>query len=216
MEPVGLAVGLVGLFSTCMDVVQRIDSYRTAGRDSRQLDAQLNTAMHLFERWGDGVGISKGKLSDNHHPDLDNPRTYAVVQGLLNSIKDFSATSNEPPSPKGLQKTPSFPLSSEISSHGAKISRWQKTTWALRGKLKQTSHVQALASLVSDLYSVVSPDTQSSTALTRNPSFKDLSISAGEQPYAVEIRELLQKVEEEMEGKFFAYCRIARQPNINS
>lgn len=156
MEPVGLAVGLVGLFSTCMDVMQRVNSYRTAGRDSRQLDAQLNATMQLLQRWGDGVGISKGKLSDNHHPDLDDPRTFAVVQGLLNSIKDFSTTSNEPPSPNGLRKTPSFPISGDVSSHGSKISRWQKTAWALRGKLKQTSHVQALAGLVSDLYNVVS------------------------------------------------------------
>ncbi|CVL06292.1 related to ankyrin [Fusarium mangiferae] len=200
MEPVGLAVGLVGLFSTCMDVMQRVDSYRTADRDSRQLDAQLNATMHLLERWGDGVGISKGELSDNHHPDLDDPRTYAVVQGLLNSIKDFSTTSNEPPSPKALQKAPSFPVSGDLSSHGPKISRWQKTAWALRGKLKHTGHVQALAGLVSDLYNVVSPDTTGSSALTRAPSFKDLSISAGEPPYAVEIRELLGKIEEEMEA----------------
>ncbi|KAF5636893.1 ankyrin protein [Fusarium sp. NRRL 25303] len=176
MEPVGLAVGLVGLFSTCMDVMQRVDSYRTAGRDSRQLDAQLNATMHLFERWGDGVGISKGKLSDTHHPDLDNARTYAVVHGLLNSIKDFSTTSNEPTSPKGLQKAPSFPVSGDLSSHGPKISRWQKTAWALRGKLKHTGCVQALAGLVSDLYNVVSPDTAGSSASTRTPSFKDLSI----------------------------------------
>ncbi|KAF5618686.1 ankyrin repeat domain protein [Fusarium sp. NRRL 52700] len=200
MEPVGLAVGLVGLFSTCMDVMQRVDSYRTAGRDSRQLEAQLNATMHLFERWGDGVGISQGKLSDNHHPDLDNPRTYAVIKGLLNSIKDFSATSNDPPSPGVLQKTPSFPTSGDITSHVPKISKWQKTAWALRGKLKQTSHVQALAGLVSDLYSVVSPDTNASNALTRSPSFEDLSISTTPQPYAEEIRELLQKIEEEMEA----------------
>ncbi|KAF5540016.1 ankyrin repeat domain-containing protein [Fusarium mexicanum] len=200
MEPVGLAVGLVGLFSTCMDVMQRVDSYRTAGRDSRQLDAQLNATMHLFERWGDGVGISKGKLSDNHHPDLDNPRTYAVTKGLLNSIKDFSATSNDPPSPGGLQKTASFPTSGDITSHVPKISKWQKTAWALRGKLKQTTHVQALAGLVSDLYSVVPPDTKASNVLTRSPSLKDLSINTTPQPYAEEIRELLQKIEEEMEA----------------
>ncbi|KAI1047936.1 hypothetical protein LB505_013246, partial [Fusarium chuoi] len=212
MEPVGLAVGLVGLFSTCMDVMQRVDSYRTADRDSRQLDAQLNATMHLFERWGDGVGISKGKLSDTHHPDLDNPRTYAVVQGLLNSIKDFSTTSNEPTSPKGLQKAPSFPVLGDLSSHGPKISRWQKTAWALRGKLKHTGLVQALAGLVSDLYNVVSPDTAGSSALTRTPSFKDLSISASEPPYAVEIRELLQKIEEEMEGKHFICSEIPAPP----
>ncbi|KAG4263778.1 hypothetical protein FPRO03_09054 [Fusarium proliferatum] len=215
MEPVGLAVGLVGLFSTCMDVMQRVGSYRTADRDSRQLDAQLNATMHLFERWGDGVGISKGKLSDTHHPDLDNPRTYAVVQGLLNSIKDFSTTSNEPTSPKGLLKAPSFPVSGDLSSHGPKASRWQKTAWALRGKLKHTGRVQALAGLVSDLYNVVSPDTAGSSALTRTPSFKDLSISASEPPYAVEIRELLQKIEEEMEGKHFICSEIPDQANIS-
>ncbi|KAF4417043.1 Ankyrin repeat domain-containing 50 [Fusarium acutatum] len=200
MEPVGLAVGLVGLFSTCMDVMQRVDSYRTAGRDSRQLDAQLKATMHLFEKWGDTVGISKGKLSDGHHPALDDQRTYEVVQGLLNSIKDFPAASDDPSSLTGLQKAPSFPPSGDLPSHGPKITKWQKTTWALRRKLKQTSHVQALAGLVSDLYSVVTPDTAGSKALTRTPSFKDLSISAGEQPYAVEIRELLQKIEEEMEA----------------
>lgn len=216
MEPVGLAVGLVGLFSTCMDVMQRVDSYRTAGRDSRQLDAQLNATMHLFERWGDGVGISKGKLSDTHHPDLDNARTYAVVHGLLNSIKDFSTTSNEPTSPKGLQKAPSFPVLGDLSSHGPKISRWQKTAWALRGKLKHTGCVQALAGLVSDLYNVVSPDTAGSSASTRTPSFKDLSVSAGEPPYAVEIRKLLQKIEEEMEGKHFICSEIPDRANIYS
>ncbi|KAF4947509.1 hypothetical protein FGADI_10354 [Fusarium gaditjirri] len=215
MEPVGLAVGLVGLFSTCMDVMPRVDSYRTAGRDSRQLDAQLNATMHLFERWGDGVGIGEGQLSDNHHPDLDNPRTFAVVQGLLNSIKDFSDTSNDPPSPTGLQKTPSFPLPGDLSSHGSKISRWQKTTWALRGKLKHTSRVQALASLVSDLYSVVSPDATGLKALTRTPSFKDLSIGGGEPPYAIEIRKLLQKIEEEMEGIKFTCCIMDGQTNMN-
>ncbi|KAF5987960.1 ankyrin protein [Fusarium bulbicola] len=203
MEPVGLAVGLVGRFSTCMDVMQRVDSYRTAGRDSRQLGAQLNATMHLFERWGDGVGISQGKLSDSHHPDLDNARTFAVVQGLLNSIMDFSATSNEPPSPNGPQKTPSFPTSGDLASHGSKISRWQKTAWALRGKLKQTGHVQALAGLISDLYNVVIPGTAGSKASNRNPTFKDLSINPTPQPYAEEIRELLQKIEEEMEGKCF-------------
>lgn len=216
MEPVGLAVGLVGLFSTCMDVMQRVDSYRTADRDSRQLDAQLNATMHLFERWGDGVGISKGKLSDTHHPDLDNPRTYAVVQGLLNSIKDFSTTSNEAPSPKALQKAPSFPVSGDLSSHGPRISRWQKTAWALRGKLKHTGHVQALAGLVSDLYNVVSLGTTGSSALTRTPSFKDLSISTGEPPYAVEIRELLGKIEEEMEGKCFIDSKIPGEANVYS
>ncbi|KAM0198488.1 hypothetical protein ACHAPI_004012 [Fusarium lateritium] len=161
MEAVGLAVGLVGLFSTCLEAVQRIDSYKTAGRDSRLLCAQIDATMHLFERWGDSVGIGKGKLSDNHHPALDDPKTFSVIKNLLLSFEEFSTatTTYNTTNPKATQRVPSIPLPDPSSQNPSKPSRWQKTTWALHGKLKQTNHVEALATLVSELYSVVSPET---------------------------------------------------------
>lgn len=161
MEAVGLAVGLVGLFSTCLETVQRIDSYKTAGRDSRLLGAQLNATMHLFERWGDSVGIGKGKLSDNHHPALDDPKTFSVIKSLLESFEEFSAptTTYNNTSPNVTQRVPSFPLPDPSTKNASNTTRWQKTSWALRGKLKQTNHVEALATLVSELYNLVSPDT---------------------------------------------------------
>lgn len=161
MEAVGLAVGLVGLFSTCLEAVQRIDSYKTAGRDSRLLRAQLNATMHLFERWGDSVGIGKGRLSDNHHPALDDPKTFSVIKSLLESFEEFSAatTTYNNTSPNAIQRVPSFPLPNPSTKNASNTTRWQKTSWALRGKLKQTNHVEALATLVSELYNLVSPDT---------------------------------------------------------
>jgi hypothetical protein len=171
MEVVGLAVGLVGLFSTCLEAVQRIDSYRTAGRDSRLLHAQLNATMHLFERWGDSVGIGNGKLSEDHHPALDDPKTFSVVKNLLESFEEFSAvtTTYETTRPKAIQRVPSILLTDPSSPNAAKSSRWQKAAWALRGKLKQTNDVEALAALVSELYSVVSPETAVIASVRQTP-----------------------------------------------
>ncbi|RGP80571.1 hypothetical protein FLONG3_1310 [Fusarium longipes] len=170
MEPVGLAVGVIGLaglFNTCLDGLQKLDSYKTASRDSRQLDAQLNATVHLFERWGDGVGINQEKVSDTHHPDLDDSRTFAVVQGLLNSIKDFMQASDYAASKKSLQRHVPLPAPDQGFSGVIKMSRWEKTAWALRGKLKQTNQVQTLASLVADLYSVIPPANNSSVTNDR-------------------------------------------------
>ncbi|KAJ4122790.1 hypothetical protein NW768_010235 [Fusarium equiseti] len=187
MEPVGLAVGVVGLaglFSTCLDALQRLDSYKTASRDSRQLDAQLSATIHLFERWGEGVGINQGKLSKDHHRDLDDPRTFAVIQRLLGSINEFLQTSNNVPK-KNLDFT--------IPNQGPeKISRWEKTAWALRGRLKQTNQVQTLASLVADLYNII-PPTDTPSDEQNKPSIDG--------SYADEMRELLGKIEEQLKAE---------------
>ena len=187
MEPVGLAVGVVGLaglFSTCLHALQRLDSYKAAGRDSRQLDAQLSATIHLFERWGEGVGISQGKLSKAHHPDLDDPRTFLVIQRLLGSINELLQTSNN---------VDHRSLDFSIRDPGPeKVSRWEKTAWALRGKLKQTNQVQALATLVADLYNVV--------PLTNVPSDQNNELAV-DGTYGSEMRELLSKIEEQLKGK---------------
>ncbi|CAJ0544352.1 Ff.00g035730.m01.CDS01, partial [Fusarium sp. VM40] len=171
MEAVGLAVGLVGIFSTCLEAVQRIDSYKTAGRDTRLLRAQLNATMHLFERWGDSVGIGKGKLSDNHHPALDDPKTFSVIKNLLESFEEFSAatTTYDATSPSAIQRVPSFTLPDPSTKNASKPSTWEKTSWALRGKLKRRNQVEALASLVSELYNIVSPETAAVASVTQKP-----------------------------------------------
>ena len=192
MEPVGLAVGvvgLVGLFSTCLDALQKLDSYNTVGRDSRQLDAQLSATIHLFERWGEGVGINQEKLSKVHHPDLDDPRTFLVIQRLLGSINEFLQTNDV--TDRGIRRG-DFAIRDQDLAGGEKISRWEKTAWALRGKLKQTNQVQTLASLVADLYSVVPPTNSSSDEKNKLPV---------DGPHLNEMREVLSKIEEQLKGK---------------
>ncbi|KAH7151968.1 ankyrin-1 [Dactylonectria estremocensis] len=55
MEPVGLAVGiagLAGLFSSCLEAVEKVQSYRSFGADSQVLDTQFKAEKLRFEQWG--------------------------------------------------------------------------------------------------------------------------------------------------------------------
>ncbi|RYP08950.1 hypothetical protein DL764_001561 [Monosporascus ibericus] len=59
MEPVGLAVGilgLAGLFSSCLEAIEKVHSYRAFGSDSHTLDAQFKAEKLRFGQWGRAVG----------------------------------------------------------------------------------------------------------------------------------------------------------------
>lgn len=94
MEPVGLAVGiasLAGLFSVCLDVIDKVDSYRDIVFDSRSLVTQFEADKLLFHTWARKVGLDKGKLNDNHHESLDNPETVAMVERSFRIFERSSA-----------------------------------------------------------------------------------------------------------------------------
>jgi hypothetical protein len=51
MEPISFAVGiagLAGLFTACVDVIEKIDSYKEYGVDSRSIITQFETDRYLF------------------------------------------------------------------------------------------------------------------------------------------------------------------------
>ncbi|KAI1264016.1 hypothetical protein F5Y18DRAFT_392257 [Xylariaceae sp. FL1019] len=76
MEPVGLTVGIIGLaglFSTCLDVVERWDSYKDFGVESEALVARFEADRALFRRWGQSIGIDRGTQGHGHHEALDDP-----------------------------------------------------------------------------------------------------------------------------------------------
>src|SRR5437762_8290269 len=65
MEPGGLAVsivGLAGLFSLCLDVIEKVEKYKDFGTDSRTLIAQFEADKLRFKRWGEKVGFKNQKL----------------------------------------------------------------------------------------------------------------------------------------------------------
>ncbi|OHW99193.1 ankyrin repeat domain-containing protein 52 [Colletotrichum incanum] len=173
MEPVGLAVGVVGLaglFSSCLEAVEKVDSYKNFGRDSRSLATQFDTDKHRFEQWGRAVGFKKGKLSDSHHPALDDAQTLAIVHKLLASIQDFCSGADDTfyqqttPADGNFLKDSLVPARQASLHHGAPMaSKWRKAAWALSGKTKRTGHVQTFAGLVQYLYNAVPPDDEKGT-----------------------------------------------------
>ncbi|KAJ9132099.1 hypothetical protein NKR23_g11419 [Pleurostoma richardsiae] len=95
MEPVGLAVGivgLVGLFSTCLEVIDKVQSYKTFANDSHVLDSQFNAGKLRFEQWGRAVGLAPGTPSANHHDALDEPDVRAVVGDILSIVRSICTT----------------------------------------------------------------------------------------------------------------------------
>ncbi|KAH7146021.1 prion-inhibition and propagation, helo domain-containing protein [Dactylonectria macrodidyma] len=89
MELAGLAVGVVGpagLFRSCLEAVDKVQSHRSSGPDTRVLDIRFKAAKARFEQWGRGVGIKQGRLLDDHHSALDDKDISSAVSDLLHII----------------------------------------------------------------------------------------------------------------------------------
>ena len=99
MEPVGLAVGVLGLaslFSSCLEAVDKVQNYKSFAVDSQASNAQLKAERLRFELWGQQVGFDRAKLSANHHQRLDNPRICSVVEDLFLLIKRVCESDDDP------------------------------------------------------------------------------------------------------------------------
>ncbi len=170
MEPVGLTVGIVGLaglFSSCLDVLQRFDDYKEFDSNSRSLAVQFETERLRFRRWGRSVGIDNKTVLDLHHPALDDAETQERAKELFAVILELegdpsralpSHTSgadtgllNDRPIPTLRTQTQSAP-----TSHLG--SKRRKIAWALGGRAKRASQVRQFATLVQLLYKLIPSD----------------------------------------------------------
>ncbi|EXL65766.1 hypothetical protein FOPG_18027 [Fusarium oxysporum f. sp. conglutinans race 2 54008] len=101
METAGLVIGvagLAGLFTSCVEALDKIQSYRTFGTDSHVLNTRFKAARARFERWGPGVGIEQGRLKHPHHPALDDKAVSDAVAELLHIIVEaICDAGNVPP-----------------------------------------------------------------------------------------------------------------------
>ncbi|RSL79332.1 hypothetical protein CEP52_017536, partial [Fusarium oligoseptatum] len=157
MDPTGLAVGIAGLFTSCLEVVNKVQSYQTFGTDSHVLDTRFKVARARFERWGPGVGIEQGKLLPDHHSALDDKDTSTVVTDVLHIIiKTICDASNAPPrrtraAGPGDDDFPGLRRPYVVTSE----SRIRKMTWALWGKGGRTEQVELFEKLVQELHNLL-------------------------------------------------------------
>ncbi|KAL2046479.1 hypothetical protein ABVK25_011834 [Lepraria finkii] len=116
MEVAGLAVGVAGLaslLSACIDAVDRVDTYRKFGLESRYITAKFAADKFLLQKWAETVGISDGRLQNVHHRDLDRDEVVSAIARILSSIREiFSATNSLSSNLQGLSldSKSSFPI----------------------------------------------------------------------------------------------------------
>lgn len=139
MEPIGLAVGIVGLaglFSSCIDIIDTAQTYRSFSVDSEDLTTQLDGYKVLFERWGRKVGLDQKegseRLEQDRHKALDNSRVVTAVEKHLNTINRLFREDE-------LHQGKVFPegrRTEDLSSAGqaGKPSKLARVGWAIGGK----------------------------------------------------------------------------------
>ncbi len=89
MEPVGLAVGVIGLaglFSNCVDAIGRFESWKNFA-DEFLVRTLLESQKLFLQRWGREVGIDNGAISADHHEALDNPEIPLTIRMHLSEIE---------------------------------------------------------------------------------------------------------------------------------
>ncbi|ROT35335.1 hypothetical protein SODALDRAFT_243739, partial [Sodiomyces alkalinus F11] len=154
---VGLA-GLAGLLSSCLEVKERADQYRSFTRDSAALDVLFSATKVRLEKWDRDVGFCGGELSTGHHPALDDKEFRSLVVDIFDLAKDLCdlADAHKSRSPRGavVDKRAGSPKSLRVLGKSTR----RKLVWALWGKSNRTIQVVLLKDLVDELHKLVPPD----------------------------------------------------------
>ncbi|SCO54286.1 uncharacterized protein FFNC_15439 [Fusarium fujikuroi] len=154
MEVAGLVIGvagLAGLFTSCLEAVDIIQSYQTFRTDSHTLNTRFRVAKTLFEQWGLRVGIEHGRLLPHHHSGLDDENTSTRVMEILHIIiKTICDDSNKP-----LYQAGAVRRDCEQTYTGMPGSRRQKLSWAFRRKGMRAEEVEIFEKLVDQLDKLV-------------------------------------------------------------
>ncbi|KAK4077988.1 hypothetical protein Purlil1_12186 [Purpureocillium lilacinum] len=213
MEAAGLVVGvagLAGLFSTCLEVVDKVQSYQTSGTDSDVLDTRFNATRVLFERWGASVGNEKGRLLPDHHPVLDDNDAIETITGVLHILIKTLCDVNNARSDRiravGLGDDNSSGQTWPKSRYAAKPETTRrKMAWVLWRKKVRLDQVELFEKLVHRLRELVPSDIGGSTwrahkQLTLGPS--------PAQTYLLDLQQILDRIDRRNRGKCHSHVLV--------
>lgn len=160
MEPVGLAVGvlgLAGLFSVTLDAVDRFESWRNFTDESHLVRTLLEGQKLRLRLWGRAVGFDDGHVSATHHEALDDSQIRSIIRTHLSDIEKLCTSADGiflPSARTGAEHT----KGAQPQPSARPESKRQRLKWALRDKAKCTGQVQMLASFVQALHDLVPLD----------------------------------------------------------
>lgn len=183
MEPVSFTVGVValaGLFSTCVECWEYIESARSYGRVYDLLATRLEVEKIRYLIWGDVVGVLKPS-NDGRDEVLDQPRIAPIVEQILNHIISIFSDSETLISKYGIgqaklgsaepqevmlsaNQLSRYKISyqqflARVGTAQQRISLFGKTRWAIRDRKKFGILVEELRQLVDSLKDITESPT---------------------------------------------------------
>ncbi|KAK8147549.1 hypothetical protein G3M48_001448 [Beauveria asiatica] len=209
MEPVGLAVGvlgLAGLFSASLDAIDRFESWKNFTDESHLVRTLLEGHKLRLRLWGRAVGFVDGDVSAGHHEALDDPQICSMIRAHLSDIEKLCTSADGTfltATGTGAGHTRGAPsLGSRAQPHPSARpeSKRQKLKWALRDKAKCTGQAQMLASLVQALHDLVPLDCAKGTRRAPRNDGNDAlgrvdDPFTGRGPWTLEFDRILAKME---------------------
>ncbi|SPO00191.1 related to ankyrin [Cephalotrichum gorgonifer] len=202
VEPVGLAVGilgLAGLFSSCLDAAERFESWKNFGDESRFLGNHFEAEKLRLKRWGEAVGFDKGVLLPDHHEALDDPRVESRIREHLSIIENTcNGEDDAAPSAADISTSRGLPRSVQPHPGTPSESKRQRVKWAIRDKAKCTAQVHTFGLLVQDLHNLVPPDGANGTWAH---AAKPPDAFAGRELWTVEFRRILDRIDGELHAE---------------
>lgn len=184
MEAAGLGIGiagLAGLFSACLEAIEKVKAYKSFTSDADALNVQYDAHRLRLERWGRSVGLASGQLSADHHQRLDDSQTSSAIADLLRIINNIlGSDGGSKPTRRGLtgllqDAALGAGVDHPRTRQGVTESKTRKLTWALGGKGDRTVQVKLLGNLVQQLHYLVPPQQADGTHPTPDVSSGDTS-----------------------------------------
>lgn len=176
-------MGIPGLFSACMDTLERIEAYKEFGIESRHVIAQFEADKLRLKKWANEVGISEsdGIWKEMHDPRLKDHDVVAAVKRILHSACEiFDATERTRSQLRidAEENNKPFPdisgLSMEITKNKKKESPSMSIRgglgWAFKRRGKFTNQADMFRKVVDMLYTLVPPTTDFEPRLVRQTS----------------------------------------------
>uniref|UniRef100_A0A8H7NHK0 ZZ-type domain-containing protein n=2 Tax=Bionectria ochroleuca TaxID=29856 RepID=A0A8H7NHK0_BIOOC len=183
METAGLVIGVVGLaglFNSCLEALDKLQSYRTFGNDSYVLDTRFNATKARFARWGLGVGIERGQLMRAHHPALDDKAVSDAVAKLLHIIVESICNPGN------------------VASHRARGVCFDNDG-SLEGDRHTLRNVEIFETLVQQLHNLVLPTGNDPSPAPKRDARSTNACTEGADPlhgWSDEMRRILKRIEE--------------------
>lgn len=148
VEPVGLvlsAVGLISLFTACLDLLDAISSLKTCGAVYQDLTCMLEVEKVLLLKWGEAAGLLQSPNStttQRYSKHLEDERILSSVAQTLGCLKRKFENANNLATKYGLRRQTTGEALCTYPDHGSHptLDTLQaKQEWTLKRVQSETS-----------------------------------------------------------------------------